>query len=117
MGRAFDAFDEEAAPSAGRRREAQDFGGALTGGRGAFSSAAGGSAISTFGDGGGIEDGLLASGEAAAIESEVLVDKGEDGMGVSGAVELADVVSVSPEECTAARSGEGSWAGSCGAGT
>ena len=46
-------------------------------------------------------------GEAAVIDNEVFVDRGDSGMGVSGAVEHAGVVSVvGDEEGTSACSGE-----------
>jgi hypothetical protein len=51
--------------------------------------------VSTFGDCG--ED-LLLLGEVAAIDNDVFVDKGDSGIGVSGAVEHAGVVSVAEED-------------------
>jgi hypothetical protein len=112
IGRALGALDADA--SAGdRRSDAHDLGGCFAtvgntaGGSvrlaGATICSLGGATVSTFGDSG---DDLPLLGEAAAIDNEVFVDRGDSGMGVSGAVEHAGVVSVADEEGTSACSGE-----------
>jgi hypothetical protein len=112
IGRALGALDADA-PAGDRGSDAYDLGGCFTavgstaeGGvrlGGAIISSLGGATVSTFGDSG---DDLPLLGEAAAIDNEVFVDRGDSGMGVSGAVELAGVVSVTDEEGTSACSGE-----------
>jgi len=106
------AFDADA-PAGDRRSDAHDLGGCFAavgntaeGGvrlTGAIISSLDGATVSTFGDSG---DNLPLLGEAAAIDNEVFVDRGDSGMGVSGAVEHAGVASVADEEGTSACSGE-----------
>ena len=111
MGRALGALDADA-PAGDRRSDAHDLGGSFAavgntaGGvrlAGTTISSLGGATVSTFGDSG---DDLPLLGETAAIDNEVFVDRGDSGMGVSGAVEHAGVVSVADEEGTSACSGE-----------
>lgn len=119
---------DEALVSVGRRRDAHDLRGVFgakadidaTGvwevadGAGisgpstavAFSSDFGGVTVSTCGDCGGADNDLPLLGEAAVIDNEVFVDKGDPGIGVSGAVEQAGVVSVVVDDRTSVRSGD-----------
>jgi len=113
VGREFWVLDDDAAgPVGGRRREAHDFGfgfsivGETTGGESSAGIAISSfdvATVSTFGDSG---DAFPLVGEAAAIDNEVLVDRGDPGIGVSGAVEHAGVVSVADEEGISACSGD-----------
>lgn len=107
-------MDADAAGSVdGRRRDAHDLGdgfvmvGGTTEGAARVASAAISSfnvaTVSTFGDCG---DDLPLLGDAAAIDNDVFVDKGDPGIGVSGAVEHAGVVSVPDEEGISACSGD-----------
>ena len=112
VGRVLRALDDDAAvPVGGRRRDAHVFGDGFAvvcdtegGARVAAAvSSFGGATVSTFGDCG---DDLPLLGEAAAIDNEVFVDRGDPGIGVSGAVEHAGVVSVADEEGTSVCSGD-----------
>jgi hypothetical protein len=109
-GRALGDLDVNA-PAGDRRSDAHDLGscfvtvGDTAGGKrvaGGAVSSLGGATVSTFGDCG---DDLPLLGEAAAIDNEVFVDRGDSGIGVSGAVEHAGVVSVADEEGTSVCSG------------
>lgn len=126
-------FDEEAVASAGCcRRDAHDFltagfGGAGAGagvGAAAGTAASEAAAVSTAGtcsvvatdaspfgtSGAGFASDVssgLDAGEGAVRETDVFVDNGEPGTGVSGAVEQTDVVSVADEDRASARSDSG----------
>ena len=123
-------FDEEAVASAGCcRRDAHDFFTAGFGGAGAgtvagtaaseaatVASTAGTCSVvatdaSPFETSGAtfasdVSSGLDA-GEGAVRDTDVFVDNGEPGTGVSGAVEQTDVVSVADEDRASARSDSG----------
>lgn len=113
VGRVFWDFDDDAAALVdGRRRDAHDFGGGFAmvgdtaGGAGVAGnivSSFGVATVSTLGDCG---DDLPLLGDTAAKDNEVFVDCGDPGIGVSGAVEHAGVVSVAEEDGTSASSGD-----------
>jgi hypothetical protein len=106
VGRVLGLDADATAPVGGRRRDAHDFGGGFeevddVAATGALTSSQ--ATVSTFGD---CDSDLPLLGEAAAMDTDVLVDKGEPGIGVLGAVEHAGVVSVADEEGTSACSSE-----------
>ena len=110
VGRVLGLDADAAAPVGVRRRDAHDFGGGFDiiddvvgGARAAGAVTSSQATVSTFGD---CDSDLPLLGEAATMDNDVLVDKGDPGIGVLGAVEHAGVVSVADEEGTSACSSD-----------